>query len=697
MPIPFFRKFFLIFMCLFTAGSGFSQTYSGLTGAIPDNGSEITFNLGVNNLNPQQINTTFGLESVCLNIYHPQVNELRIHLISPDGSYIVLTDAIGWGSNYTSTCFRDDAATSIFKGSAPFTGNFRPVENIGYLNNGQNGNGTWKLRILDLNPGSNQGYLQGWNIVFGNNPGTPFPFTSSNLPLFYIDTEFEQIPDDPKIQATFYIIDNGPGNLNHPGDNPVYSGYLGIELRGSSSQMFPKKSYGIETWDASGNDLKVSLFGMPAESDWILNANFSDKTMMRNAMAYQIWQDMGYYATRYRFVELFLNNRYKGVYLFSEKIKRDANRVNVAKMTENNNSGDAVTGGYIIKIDKQTGGGGDGWVSNYPPAQNPNNQYIYFQYEYPKSTNITLAQKAYIQAYVDTFETVLASPVFANPQIGWRKYAREETFFDYFIVNEFSKNVDGYRLSTFIHKQRNSLGGKLRMGPVWDYDLAWHNADYCGGDSYTGWAYQFPCTWDWWQVPFWWNRLLQDQTFRNNLKCRWSYLRSNILSNSYIHNYIDSLAIILNGAQQRNFMVWDILGIYIWPNPWPYPATYAAEVSSLKTWINNRFFWLDMNMPGVCNTLGENQDISQDDKKTSIFPNPARDIISINWIKEGRANPEVSIFDIAGNLVVHKLAEASDNPFTMDISGLPAGSYFLKIKTEANSINARFVKLPGEK
>lgn len=680
---PGFRIFTIIIACFTISWYAPAQTYHGTPGGISNNGTEVLFNLVVNNLNPQQINTNFGLESVCLNISHPQVNELRIHLIAPDGSYIVLTDAIGWGSNYTSTYFRDNSTVSIFKGTAPYSGQFRPVESIGYLNNGQNGNGIWKLRILDLNPGSNAGYLQSWNIVFSNNPGTPFPFTSSNLPLFFVNTGYEQIPDDPKLPATFYVIDNGPGNMNHPDDTPAYSGYLGIELRGSSSQMFPKKSYGIETWDASGNDIKVSLFGMPAEADWILNANFTDKTMMRNAMAYQIWQNMGYYATRYRFVELFLNNRYKGVYLFSEKIKRDANRVNIAKMTETNNTGDAVTGGYIIKIDKQTGSGGDGWVSSYPPPQNPNGQYIYYQYEYPKAGNITVAQKNYIQAYVDTFETVLQSPNFANPVTGWRKYAREETFFDYFIINEFSKNVDGYRLSTFVHKQRNSLGGKLRMGPVWDYDLAWHNADYCGGESYTGWAYQFPCPWDWWQVPFWWNRLLQDPTFSNNLNCRWNFLRGNSLSNANISNYIDSLAVLLDGPQQRNFMVWDILGIYIWPNPWPYPPTYADEVSSLKSWITNRFFWLDVNMPGYCSSL-VTENWSDAPKTPHVFPNP---------VKRGERIFISDIYDIASlelftchGMLIKQYQNNTAGTLKLETGNLDPGFYLLKIIDRSGNI-----------
>jgi len=125
-------------------------------------------------------------------------------------------------------------------------------------------------------------------------------FTSSNLPIILIDTYGQQIPDDPKIAAGMKIIDNGNGIRNYTTDPPQFSGQIGIEIRGSSSQMFPKKSYGLETWDPLGNSIDTSLMGMPSESDWILNANYTDKSFLRNVMAYQVWQNMGYYSTRYK-------------------------------------------------------------------------------------------------------------------------------------------------------------------------------------------------------------------------------------------------------------------------------------------------------------------------------------------------------------------------------------------------------------
>ena len=131
--------------------------------------------------------------------------------------------------------------------------------------------------------------------------------------------------------------------------------------------MFPKKQYAVETRDALGNDLDVSLLGFPEESDWILFAPYNDKSLMRDVLVYKIAASMGRYASRSKFCEVVLNDEYIGVYVLLEKVKRDANRVNIKKLEPPDISGDALTGGYIIKIDKTDGENNDGWYSTYLP------------------------------------------------------------------------------------------------------------------------------------------------------------------------------------------------------------------------------------------------------------------------------------------------------------------------------------------
>ena len=149
---------------------------------------------------------------------------------------------------------------------------------------------------------------------------------TSNLPIVIINTNSVEIPDEPKITGSMGIIDNGPGNMNNQYDPPNdYDGYIGIEIRGQSSQMFPKKSYGFETRDADGENLDVSLLGMPEENDWVLYAPYSDKSMLRNFITFFMGSYLDPYCTRMAYCEVIVNNDYKGVYILMEKIKKDDN------------------------------------------------------------------------------------------------------------------------------------------------------------------------------------------------------------------------------------------------------------------------------------------------------------------------------------------------------------------------------------
>ena len=519
--------------------------------------------------------------------------------------------------------------------------------------------------------------------------------TSSNMPIVVIDTRGLAIPDDPKILASLKIFNRDNGTRNYLTDAPQFDGYCGIEIRGSSSQQFPKKSYGFESWNINGTSIDTSFLGMPSESDWILNANYTDKSFLRNVLAYQLWRNMGHYGTRYHFVELILNNQYQGIYILSEKIKRDKNRLNIAKLSNTQNTGDELTGGYIFKVDKQTGSGGSGWYSSYLPYSNAGGQKIFFQFEYPNETDITSQQKIYLQSQVFNFETALKSSNFADTLNGYRKYASEKTFIDYFLVNEVSKNVDGYRISTFLNKERDSKGGKIRMGPVWDYDIAWHNANYCEGDLTTGWAYQFPCTDDYWQVPFWWSRLLEDPLYKNHLACRWQSLRQTTLSNAWFDRYIDSISGQLNEAQARNFVQWPILGVYIWPNPWPYASTYLGEVSALKTWIHDRLYWLDNNMPGTCTTPVSNG-IEESLAAFSIYPNPVSDYLSVAGYLTKAASAEISVYNPQGVVLittVKSVKPAGEWHEAVNVSGFKPGIYMLRININGKIHTQRFIKL----
>jgi hypothetical protein len=689
------KKLFLSVIFSFAFSNIFSQTFTGGGGLIPDDGTPIDFPLNVSGL-PTSIDTlSFGLETVCINLTHTWDADLDISLIAPDGTQILLSSANGGsGDDYINTCFDNAAPTSIMAGSPPFTGTFRPQGDLGIINNNQNPNGVWKLHFLDTYAFADQGNLLSWNITFGNNPAVPIiHFTSSNLPIIVINAP-TSIPDEPKIMADMGIIYNGVSAVNYMTD-PFnhYNGKIGIELRGSSSQTFPKKGYGFETWDSAGVEIIASLLGMPPESDWILSASYSDKTLMRNVLSYKLFRDMGRYAPRTVYCELVLNGQYMGVYVLMEKIKRDNNRVDIARLTTLENSGVELTGGYIIKIDKTTGNGGAGWTSPYPPVVNSAGQTIYFQYEYPGPDSITPQQQTYIQQYVDSFEAALASVNFADTLTGYRKYCDEYSFIDYFILNELSRNVDGYRLSTFLYKDRidNPGGGKLVIGPPWDFDIAWRNADYCNGALTSGWAFQFGnvCSGDSWQLPTWWQRMGQDSIFRNRLKCRWNELRQGVLSDTAITNWIDTTALYLNQGQTRNFIQWPILGIYVWPNPNPIPSTYAGEMTQFKSWILARMNWLDNFMPGnpFCSIITGTTE-NTNNSSFSIFPNPNNGNFTV--LTQNFSIIKIEVMDAVGRTVYSEnySGKIQRRGITAE---LKPGIYFVRVSTDKNIFSTKVI------
>lgn len=630
-----------------------AQTFNGAGSPIPADGSILDIPLAVIGLAEPLNSSSFGLEQVCFTIEHAWIGDLEISIVAPDGTARLLASGLGDSNDeYANTCFRQDATTPIMQGAPPFSGTYRPQQDIGIINNGQDGNGVWKLRVVDTYPWSDNGSVIAWSLSFGDQPAVPFNFQSSNLPIVVINTNGQDIPDGQRITASMGVVYNGPGILNFPYPPFTdYDGPIGIKVRGNTSNyLSPKKSYTVELRDDLGEDFNAPLLGMPSESDWVLVANYFDKSLMNNTLSYHLARAMGMYAPRQRNVEVVINGEYVGVYALVEQIKRDPNRVDIAKLTPDETIGDDLTGGYILRVDRFDGPD-NGFFSPYPAAVSNAGQEIYYEYRYPKPENIAPEQKAYIQAYVDSFETAMASTDFADPTIGFRAFAEEASFVDLFVINEISRNLDGYRLSSYLYKDKNSNGGKLQAGPPWDFDIAWGNANYCDGSEPSGWAYQFGdvCPGDQLQLPFWWPRLMEDSTFVDAVRCRWNELRDNVLSPAYVNAYCDSVAAQLDEAQQRNFTVWPILGSYVWPNPFPLPTTYAGEVQELKDFMNARWAWMDLNLPGTCLATGIDQAVTA--TLEAPFPNPfANEVLFRTTIEE---EVRVRIIDPLGRTILN--------------------------------------------
>ena len=418
-------------------------------------------------------------------------------------------------------------------------------------------------------------------------------------PMPYITIKSNStIADEPKVNATMDIRFK---------DSLIHSEKIAIEIRGAVSQLlYEKKSYGLELKDDKGNDIAKSLLGLPEEEDWILHGPYGDKSLIRNAFAYQVANNIGRYAARTKFVELEINSEYKGLYVFMEKLKRDKNRIDIKKLEPKDNDAISVTGGYILKLDKTVGEGSrnqnnytdqNSFPSQYDEFGKPNSRNkTFFMYEYPKMDSITAPQKTYIKQYIQEFEAALASTDFSDDVKGFRKHIDEESFVDYFILTELMQNFDGYRISTYLQKER---GEKLKMGPIWDFDLTLGSNSFCGGMPKSNvWIYQYNsyCPTDTWLVPFWWNKLLQDRKFADKVKNRWATLRKNELTDNSLSKIIDEQVTYLSktNAIVRNFARWNILNRTIVPNT--NTGTHEAEIENIKSWLRSRTAWLDTNM-----------------------------------------------------------------------------------------------------
>lgn len=443
--------------------------------------------------------------------------------------------------------------------------------------------------------------------------------SDSKIPYLIIDTEGEQIENEPKIPAVLRVYMDRV---------EIQKNTIGIEYRGSTSfRLSEKKSFGFETWDENGEDLNATFFDYPEEEDWILtghivnlqNKYIFDRTLMYHYFGYQIFRNMGRYASKSKFVEVQINDDYVGLYVFMEKLKRDKERINIKKLEPEDSDSVSITGGYILKIDKTAGSDlelnqpleyfEDNWDDDaryqpkfsfrskydingevlqfepYGPPYHPN-QYLetYFIYEYPDADDITNPQKEYIQNYIHQFETALLTDDFNSEARTYTDYIDLGSFVDFFIINEICRNVDGYRLSTYMYKDR---GKKLKMGPIWDLNIGYDTGDRIPWDdwviNYNNYVNQDP-----WMMPFWWPRLIQDPQFRNALKKRWNELRANELSRDALLAIVDETAEYLkeNGGIDRNYQRWDI----------GTPVDYDAATESLKNFLKFRSQWMDQTI-----------------------------------------------------------------------------------------------------
>ena len=402
-------------------------------------------------------------------------------------------------------------------------------------------------------------------VEFYGHPGTGDNsnlYQITNLPTVSIHTVNGVIPRDKvtDISSTINII-SGNGTR-------LLSETAGIRERGNASRNFPKKPYRIKF------DKKQQVLDAPSKAkSWTLINNYGDKTLIRNLIAFEISRTAGLPYTPYgTMVDVLLNGEYKGCYQLCDKIQVRNGRVDIDEMTPRDNSGDALTGGYLIEVDAYASDGVSYFYSN---------QGTPVTIHHPSEDSITTTQKQYIRQCYNNMES------------NWQRYLDTNTFLRHFIVGEMSGNTDTY-WSVYMYKKR--LNDTIFTGPVWDFDLAFENdqrtypinnkSDYIyrSGGSTTGNMRTFT------------DRIvINDAASKRQLVAIWDEIRHNGLTEERLINYIDSLASEIYDSQRLNFIRWPILNERVHQNPRTWGG-FDGEVDNVKRYIRERLTWMDTRL-----------------------------------------------------------------------------------------------------
>jgi len=439
--------------------------------------------------------------------------------------------------------------------------------------------------------------------------------SDTNLPIIFIDVNGKMILRDNYILGHMKVIHNGNGQYNygdtiaHPGQRIDYEGPIAIKYRGNSSfSNSDKKPFQLRTLksdllpDDGGEKLKVEILGMGKDNKWMFIAPWADKVMFRDILSFDLarpWMD---YSPSVKLCEVILDGTYYGVYGFGERVSKGKHRLN---LHDPGADGGDLTGDYHVEIDRSDD---PYYTSKHHPWRNLDgdeewNKTIKYQYKDPENeewADFPGAKEALHQE-IDKMENSFLADNWQDPATGYQRYIDMTSFIDYMLSTEVANNIDGYRLSTNLYKYSETRADNEGIDPrwkmaLWDFNIAWGNANYYNGQRTDSWHYTFNQreSGDGEHLPFYWYRMLKDKNFILALKARWKQYREGNYSDTNIMHTVDSLAMTLRirGAADRNQQAWQIIGRSVWPNPYN-GNTFDEELSYLKQWIRKRLAFMD--------------------------------------------------------------------------------------------------------
>lgn len=440
----------------------------------------------------------------------------------------------------------------------------------------------------------------------------------TNLPIVFINTNGRMIRTDDYILAKMKILHNGDGSLNFsdtvnfPGQHIDYEGDIALKYRGNSSfSSSDKKPLAFRTLASNvlpvngGEKQKVKILGMKKDNKWGFIAPWADETMFRDVLSFELGRPWFDWVPSARMCEVILDGTYYGIYALCERTSGGKHRMNLN--TPGEDDGD-LSGDYHVAIDH---GYNPYYASKHHPWQSLDGSrvatWFNIKYEYKDPDNdefdaLPTGTRQALHKEIDKMEDSFMADNWLDENEGYRKYIDVQSFIDYMLATELSMNIDGYRLSTHLYKRSNQRQITESLDPrwkttLWDYNIAWGNANYYGGDRTDQWQYMMNIynQGDDCPIPFYWYKMLQDEEYVSALKERWRQYRESNHSTPRIMAVVDSLSTMLKaeGAAERNERAW---GIFTRNNIWPLPyyaQDYDDAVDYLKDWIQQRLRFMD--------------------------------------------------------------------------------------------------------
>ena len=478
-------------------------------------------------------------------------------------------------------------------------------------------------------------------------------YTPTNLPLLTIHTVNCQGINDRVTYIRGYI------NVISGGGTGILSDSLNIRGRGNATWGLPKKPYKIKL------DHKAHMLGMPAkDKKWVLLSNYSDKTLIRNLLAFRVSELIGLsYTPAGRLADVMLNGEYIGNYQICDQVEVGKHRVDITKMTLDDNTGDALTGGYLVEIDSYA----DREKSKFTTSDFS----LPVSIKYPDEDDITPAQSKYIAQTFGTMVRRVNSSFYNNPVYGFRRYLDEDSFLRNFMVNEVAANSDAL-WSVRMYKERDSL--RFYTGPVWDFDLGFENDSRVHPVSqYSDFVSFTPNATTAGNMRGFTQRIINVSADR--MKYLWSHARYDLgLTVDTLEAYIDSLADYIDESQKLNFIRWPILSTPVLVN---YQAlgSYTAELGTVRDFIRWRIPWLDEKIGLIPVGIG---DVRSAVKASAWAVSGG---VSLSGLTRGDA---IEVFTPDGMSVTR--AEATGGEQTI---ALPAGIYIIKAGSGKNIIRSK--------